>query len=85
MVEKAVAFATKCHEGTCRKGTHIPYIVQITLETAVIASLMTEDEELICAALLHDVNRGCGRDGITELEKEFGMPGSPSCYGRNRR
>lgn len=70
MVEKAVALATRAHEGTFRKGTNIPYIVH-PLETAVIVSLMTEDEELICAALLHDVAEDAG---ITEeeLREEFG-------------
>jgi len=70
MVEKAVAFASKCHEGTCRKGTDIPYIVH-PLETAVIASLMTSDQELICAALLHDVIEDAGVTK-SKLEKEFG-------------
>ncbi|MGC6173731.1 HD domain-containing protein [Lacrimispora sp. 38-1] len=70
MVEKAVAFASKCHEGTWRKGTHIPYIVH-PLETAVIASLMTSDQEIICAALLHDVIEDAGVTK-SQLEKEFG-------------
>lgn len=71
MVEKAVAFASKCHEGGCRKGSHIPYIVH-PLETAVIVSLMTDDEELICAALLHDVIEDAGVTQ-SQLEKEFGL------------
>ena len=54
MVDEAVAFAMKAHEGAFRKGTRVPYIVH-PLETAVIVSMMSEDEELICAALLHDV------------------------------
>ena len=70
MVEKAVAFATKAHEGTFRKGSEIPYIVH-PLETAVIVTLMVSDEELICAALLHDVAEDAGITAA-ELEKEFG-------------
>lgn len=54
MIEEAVAFARRAHAGAVRKGTNIPYITH-PLETAVIVSLMTEDEELIVAALLHDV------------------------------
>jgi guanosine-3',5'-bis(diphosphate) 3'-pyrophosphohydrolase len=71
MVEKAVAFAARSHEGTYRKGTKIPYIVH-PLETAVIVSVMAEDEELICAALLHDVVEDAG---VTEeeLKEEFGL------------
>lgn len=70
MFDKAVAFATKCHEGTYRKGTQIPYIVH-PLETAVIVSLMTQDEDLICAALLHDVIEDAGVTQ-SQLEEEFG-------------
>lgn len=70
MVEKAVAFAMKAHEGAFRKGTSIPYIVH-PLEAAVIVSLIAKDEDLICAALLHDVIEDAG---ITkeELEAQFG-------------
>ncbi|WP_077612369.1 HD domain-containing protein [Clostridium sp. Marseille-P2415] len=70
MVEKAVAFAARSHEGTFRKGTKVPYIVH-PLETAVIVALMVTDEELICAALLHDVAEDAG---VTEdeLRSEFG-------------
>ncbi|MFR3729825.1 HD domain-containing protein [Lacrimispora sp.] len=70
MVEKAAVFAARCHEGTYRKGTQIPYIVH-PLETAVIVSVMVSDEELVCAALLHDVVEDAG---VTEAEllKEFG-------------
>ena len=70
MVEKAVAFATKAHEGAFRKGSEIPYIVH-PLETAVIVALMAVDEELICAALLHDVVEDAGVTAA-ELEREFG-------------
>ena len=70
MVEKAAVFAARCHEGTYRKGTQVPYIVH-PLETAVIVSVMVSDEELVCAALLHDVVEDAG---VTEAEllKEFG-------------
>lgn len=70
MIEEAVAFATKAHSGAVRKGTSIPYITH-PLEAAVIVSTITEDEEMIAAALLHDVIEDAG---ITreELAKEFG-------------
>lgn len=54
MIQQAARFAAKAHEGKMRKGSEIPYIVH-PLETAVIVSRMTEDPELISAALLHDV------------------------------
>ena len=53
MIKEAVAFAVEAHKGGVRKGTEIPYIVH-PLETAAIVGTMTEDEELIAAALLHD-------------------------------
>ena len=59
MLKKAVEFASKSHEGQFRKGTSIPYISH-PLEAAVIASLMTDDEELICATVLHDVVEDAG-------------------------
>ncbi len=71
MVEKAATFAARSHEGAYRKGTKIPYIVH-PLETAVIVSVMASDEELICAALLHDVVEDAG---VTEeeLREQFGQ------------
>ena len=70
MVDEAVAFAMKAHEGTFRKGTKVPYIVH-PLETAVIVSMMSEDEELVCAALLHDVVEDAGVSE-QQLEALFG-------------
>lgn len=54
MIEEAVSFAAWAHRGAVRKGTKIPYITH-PLETAVIVSMITQDKELIAAALLHDV------------------------------
>ena len=53
-IEKAIQFATKAHEGACRKGTSLPYIIH-PLEAASIAAQITEDPEVIAAAVLHDV------------------------------
>lgn len=70
MIEEAVAFARKAHAGAVRKGTNIPYITH-PLEAAVIVSLMSDDPELVAAALLHDVIEDAG---VTagELEAQFG-------------
>ena len=54
MIKEAVEFAVEAHKGAVRKGTRIPYIVH-PLEAAVIVGSVTEDEELIAAAILHDV------------------------------
>lgn len=70
MIQKAAVFAARAHEGKLRKGTDIPYIVH-PLETAVIVSGMTEDPEVISAALLHDVIEDAGVT-YDKLEREFG-------------
>lgn len=54
LVSKAIIFATKAHDGMRRKSSSIPYIIH-PLEAAVIVSTMTEDQEVIAAAVLHDV------------------------------
>ena len=54
MINKAIFFATKAHTGQCRKGTNIPYILH-PLEAGIIVSQIKNDENLICAAILHDV------------------------------
>ena len=63
MIEKAIEFATKAHAGQFRKGTKRPYIVH-PLEVGDIVASMTKDEEVICAAILHDTIEDC--EGITE-------------------
>ena len=70
MIGEAAAFADKAHKGAFRKGTKIPYITH-PMETAVIVSAFTDDEEIIAAALLHDVMEDAG---VTreELEDTFG-------------
>lgn len=63
MIKKAIAFATKAHEGQMRKGTTRPFITH-PLEVAQIVSTMTDDKEVICAAILHDTIEDC--EHITE-------------------
>ena len=58
MVARAIAFATKAHEGQFRKGTKRPYIVH-PLEVGEIVATLTFDEEIISAALLHDTIEDC--------------------------
>ena len=70
MINRAIAFATKAHEGQFRKGTNKPYIVH-PMEVGDIVSAMTEDEEIISAAILHDTIEDC--EGVTQsvLAQEF--------------
>lgn len=54
LMDRAIIFATRAHSGTKRKGTNIPYIVH-PIEAAAIVSTMTDDPDMIAAAVLHDV------------------------------
>jgi len=54
LLDKAVVFAAKKHEGAMRKGGIQPYIFH-PLEVVSLASMITNDQEILCAAMLHDV------------------------------
>lgn len=54
LVEEAAHFAVDVHTGMKRKGDSTPYFLH-PFEVASIAATMTDDEEVLCAALLHDV------------------------------
>lgn len=58
MVDKAIEFAAKVHDGQFRKGTKRPYIVH-PIEVGNIVASMTRDEEVISAAILHDTIEDC--------------------------
>ncbi len=62
MIDEAIAFATKAHEGQVRKGTTRPYIVH-PIEVCDIVAKLTKDEEIVSAAVLHDTIEDC--EGIT--------------------
>ena len=69
-VTKAIEFAAKAHDGMVRKKDKTPYILH-PLDAAVIVGSMTEDREVISAAVLHDVVEDTDIT-IEEIEKEFG-------------
>lgn len=70
LVSEAIAFAVKAHDGMRRKTSKIPYIMH-PLEAAVIVSSMTDDQNLIAAAVLHDVVEDTVIT-IEEIEEKFG-------------
>lgn len=70
LVSQAISFAVKVHDGMRRKKKNIPYILH-PMEAAVIVGTMTEDQELISAAVLHDVVEDAGVT-IEEVESLFG-------------
>ena len=54
LYERAAVFAVIAHCGVTRKGNRIPYVSH-PMEAAAIVAEMTDDQELIAAAVLHDV------------------------------
>lgn len=70
LLTKAIAYASKKHEGQKRKGTDIPYIVH-PLEALSITSTITNDENVLAAAVLHDVVEDCGVS-LSEIKFRFG-------------
>ena len=54
LLNSAILFAVDAHSGSMRKGTNLPYIVH-PLETLSVVSSMTDDLEILAAAVLHDI------------------------------
>lgn len=53
MIDRAIQFAAHAHDGMYRKGNHQPYIFH-PLEVLSLVSLMSDDDDILCAAVLHD-------------------------------
>ena len=70
LVSEAIAFAVKAHDGMRRKKSEAPYILH-PMEAAVIVGTMSDDQNLIAAAALHDVVEDAGIT-IEEVEERFG-------------
>ena len=70
LVSEAIAFAVKAHDGMRRKKSESPYILH-PMEAAVIVGTMTDDQNLIAAAALHDVVEDADIT-IHEIETRFG-------------
>lgn len=69
-VTEAIKFAAEAHDGMERKKNKTPYILH-PLEAAVIVGTMTDDKDVISAALLHDVVEDT-EITIEEIEEKFG-------------
>lgn len=53
LLENAILFAVKAHEGMLRKDKRTPYILH-PLEAASICGTLTSDEQVLAASVLHD-------------------------------
>ena len=70
VLEKAILFATKAHEGQARKMARTPYILH-PLEVAAIISTITPDLATMAAGVLHDTVEDCDVDP-KEIKRLFG-------------
>ena len=70
LLDRAITFAVKAHQGMERKGKGFPYIVH-PMESVCIVATMTNDQELLAAAALHDVIEDTDTTA-EDLKKEFG-------------
>ena len=70
ILDKAIVFAVKAHQGVERKGKGFPYIVH-PLEAVAIVATMTNDQELLAAAALHDTVEDT-KVTLKDIEREFG-------------
>ena len=70
LVSEAIAFAVVAHDGMRRKKSESPYILH-PMEAAVIVGTMSDDQNLIAAAALHDVVEDAGIT-LEDVEARFG-------------
>jgi (p)ppGpp synthase/HD superfamily hydrolase len=68
-------FAKQAHKGQVRKFINKPYFGAHVVRVNGIVKQYTTDEDLLCAALLHDTLEDCYEDpevGLVELKELFG-------------
>ena len=70
LLDRAILFAVQAHAGTPRRGKGFPYIVH-PMEALAIVATMTDDQELLAAAVLHDVVEDTDIT-LDELRSQFG-------------
>ena len=71
MLERAIQFATRAHEGQYRKYTHDPYITHPLAVMEIVRGVPGHTEEMLVAAVLHDVVEDTDVS-LMEIEEEFG-------------
>ena len=68
VLEEAIIFAVRAHQGQTRKLAGKPYILH-PLEVAAIISTLTDDLETMAAGVLHDTVEDCDVNPLTIREK----------------
>ena len=70
LLDRAIVFAVRAHAGTERRGKGFPYIVH-PMEAVEIVATITNDQELLAAAALHDTVEDTGVT-TEQIRAEFG-------------
>ena len=70
IVSEAIVFSVTAHDGMRRRGSDVPYIVH-PMEAAAIVGSMTDSQDVIAAAVLHDVIEDAGVT-LEEIGERFG-------------
>jgi len=84
-INSAIKFAVDAHNGQVRKITKLPYILHC-LEVSAIAASITDDEDIITAALLHDTVEDTPTE-IEDIVEKFGnrVAAFVLCDSENKR
>jgi (p)ppGpp synthase/HD superfamily hydrolase len=67
LLQQAIDFATKVHAEQLRKGKDVPYVSHV-LAVGLIVSLVSDDENIIAAGILHDTIEDCTPPGSVTKE-----------------
>lgn len=70
LLDRAIHFAVDAHKNTERRGKGFPYVIH-PLEAMAIVATMTSDQELLAAAVLHDVVEDT-EFTLDDVRREFG-------------
>lgn len=70
LFDKAAQFAIEAHRGVERRGKGFPYIIH-PMEAAAIVATITNDPEMLAAAILHDTVEDTDVT-FEQIEKNFG-------------
>lgn len=70
LILRATAYAERWHRGQVRKYTGEPYIVH-PIEVAHLVATVNPGDEVVAAALLHDVIEDCGVT-VNQIDQAFG-------------
>lgn len=91
---RALAFASEAHKGQSRlDSSKMPYICHPIDVCLVLSQAGIEDEDVLCAGMLHDVVEDCGISHA-DLAEEFGskiadlvleVSDDPSLHGDERK